>query len=124
MRGERHSRAAATLLSLALGGPLLAQGNTQSPSTAAPAEQDLAARLSALAKPASEATRQANARVLTELPFADRQDFTDARRGLIAPLHPTVVSSEAGQTVWDLDAYTKFVSPDTPAPDTVNPSLW
>lgn len=35
-------------------------------------------------KPATEATRRANAVVLQQLDFADKQDFEDAKRGLIA----------------------------------------
>ncbi len=54
-------------------------------------------------------------------PFADTQDFEDARRGLIATLDPCVIRAEDGRVVWDNDAYA-FLSGD--APDTVNPSLW
>jgi hypothetical protein len=36
------------------------------------------------AKAAEAAVAAANARVVTELPFADRQDFDDAMRGFIA----------------------------------------
>ena len=36
------------------------------------------------AKDAAAITQQANAAVLTELDFADREDFEDAQRGLIA----------------------------------------
>ena len=35
-------------------------------------------------KPATTFTKQANQQVLQELPFADKQDFEDAQRGLIA----------------------------------------
>lgn len=56
------------------------------------------------------------------LPFADRQDFADARRGLIATLPDGVVSTATGTTVWNLKAYSFLVDRD--APPTVNPSLW
>jgi alkyl sulfatase BDS1-like metallo-beta-lactamase superfamily hydrolase len=38
------------------------------------------------AKPATEATKAANAAVLDALPFDNTQAFEDAKRGLIAPL--------------------------------------
>jgi alkyl sulfatase BDS1-like metallo-beta-lactamase superfamily hydrolase len=75
-------------------------------------------------KAATPATKAANAAVLQQLPFQNRDDFAEAQRGLIAPIDPTKVTDETGKTVWNLDAYTRFVGLDTPAPDTVNPSLW
>ncbi|MFI7382808.1 alkyl/aryl-sulfatase [Streptomyces sp. NPDC049813] len=55
------------------------------------------------------------------LPFADRQDFEDATRGLIARRAPNAVRGEDGRTVWDNDTYA-FLRGE--APETVNPSLW
>ena len=57
---------------------------------------------------------------LTSLPFADQQDFADARRGFIAALEPGIVHAD-GRVVWDNDAY-GFLTGD--APETVHPSLW
>lgn len=74
-------------------------------------------------KPASEATREANAHVLESLPFDDRQDFEDVRRGFIAPLpNAGRIPRADGQTVWDLSQF-GFADSDQ-APDSVNPSLW
>lgn len=78
----------------------------------------------ALRKPATDATKERNAAVLKELPFQNKEDFAEAQRGLIAPLDPPVVSGPSGLPIWNLNAYTRFVDLDTPAPDTVNPSLW
>ncbi len=39
-------------------------------------------------KDATEAARAANARLLDELPFSDRSDFENAKRGLIALCRP------------------------------------
>ncbi len=88
------------------------------------AADDPLAQAAKLSKSATEATKAANAAVLKELPFQNREDFAEAQRGLIAPLSPTVVKGSTPVPVWNLDAYTRFVSVDTPAPDTVNPSLW
>lgn len=61
-------------------------------------------------KDAEPAVTGINAAVLDTLPFADRQDFDDARRGFVA----TVEDAQA-------DAY---VFLQGSAPSTVNPSLW
>lgn len=52
-----------------------------------------------------------NRAVRSELPFADRQDFDDARRGFVATV-PNAANPQQYQ----------FLEGD--APDTVNPSLW
>jgi alkyl sulfatase BDS1-like metallo-beta-lactamase superfamily hydrolase len=76
------------------------------------------------AKPASDATKAANAAVLKELPFNNKQAFEDSKKGFIAPLeNKGLVKNEKGDVVWDLPKF-DFLSGDKPAPDTVNPSLW
>ncbi|MDX2320478.1 MAG: alkyl sulfatase dimerization domain-containing protein [Moritella sp.] len=70
---------------------------------------------------ASEHTIKLNKSVLTELPFEDKQDFTDANRGFIATLPEFVVKYKDGTTIMDLSEY-NFVNGD--APGSVNPSLW
>jgi alkyl sulfatase BDS1-like metallo-beta-lactamase superfamily hydrolase len=64
---------------------------------------------------------QANAQVQLRLPFADTQDFEDARRGRIDSLSESVIRGTDGRVVWDVDAY-DFL--DGECPETVNPSLW
>jgi alkyl sulfatase BDS1-like metallo-beta-lactamase superfamily hydrolase len=76
------------------------------------------------AKPATEATKAANAAVLKTLPFNNKQAFEDSKRGFIAPLENNgVVKNVKGDIVWDLPKF-DFLAGDKPAPDTVNPSLW
>jgi alkyl sulfatase BDS1-like metallo-beta-lactamase superfamily hydrolase len=76
------------------------------------------------AKPATEATKAANAAVLKELPWNNKQAFEDSARGFIAPLeNKGLVKNAKGDVVWDLPKF-DFLSGDRPAPDTVNPSLW
>lgn len=74
-------------------------------------------------KPATEATKKANAALLQELPFSNKQDFEDAQRGFIEALpNKGVVKNEKGEVVYDAS---QFELPlDQPAPDTVNPSFW
>ena len=66
-------------------------------------------------------TTAANQAVLEQLPFADRQDFEDAQRGLIASPQSLVVLGAEGDLLWNQDQY-DFIEGDAPA--SVNPSLW
>lgn len=75
-------------------------------------------------KPASEFTIRANQNVLHTLPFNDKQDFEDARRGFIAKPDTLTIKDEQGNVVWDLEQYKTYIGLDKTAPDTVNPSLW
>jgi alkyl sulfatase BDS1-like metallo-beta-lactamase superfamily hydrolase len=74
--------------------------------------------------PATEATRAAQRHVLQEYPFSDRQDFEDAKRGLIEALPGGMIHDEAGRVVWDMRPFLAFEGEEQPAPDTVNPALW
>ena len=58
---------------------------------------------------------------MSDLDYADLQDFDDAGRGFVGTLADPLVKDAAGKVVWDSDAY-DFVTGDCPA--TVNPSLW
>ncbi|MGD0827918.1 MAG: alkyl sulfatase dimerization domain-containing protein [Desulfobaccales bacterium] len=65
-----------------------------------------------------------NDAVLQQLPFANKRDFEDARRGFIAPLPDNgVIRNQEGKPVWDLSGFS-FIKEDAAAPETVNPSLW
>jgi alkyl sulfatase BDS1-like metallo-beta-lactamase superfamily hydrolase len=68
-------------------------------------------------------TRQANERMRMALPFSDRQDFDDARRGFVATLSPMLIKLTDGKVIWDMESYA-FLGLDADCPDTVNPSLW
>ncbi|MEX2961586.1 alkyl/aryl-sulfatase [Microbulbifer sp. TYP-18] len=103
--GKSISRALILASSVALGFSLVAVVQSQEP------------------KPATSATKRANAKVTDALPFNDRQDFADVKRGLIAPLPDGGVIKDAkGNVIWDRSAYDFAM--DSAAPDTVNPSLW
>jgi alkyl sulfatase BDS1-like metallo-beta-lactamase superfamily hydrolase len=54
--------------------------------------------------------------------FADRTDFENAQRGLIARLEPGQIKNAEGRVVYDADLYTAGTAGD--CPDTVNPSFW
>jgi alkyl sulfatase BDS1-like metallo-beta-lactamase superfamily hydrolase len=54
--------------------------------------------------------------------FADRADFDNAERGLIARLEPGVVKAADGRVVYDIDRFGQAVQGE--CPDTVHPNLW
>jgi alkyl sulfatase BDS1-like metallo-beta-lactamase superfamily hydrolase len=54
--------------------------------------------------------------------FADKTDFENANRGLVARLEPGVIRAADGRVVYDADAFTRTTAGD--CPDTVHPSLW
>ena len=77
--------------------------------------------MSGARKPATPLTAQRNREAAASLPFADEEDFAEAKRGLIAPFEPATVAGEGERPVWDLESY-DFLAGEPP--DTVNPSLW
>jgi len=73
-------------------------------------------------KEASAHTCGHNRSVLDALPFADAQDFADAKRGYIAGMPDVEIRNNRGRLVWSLRDYA-FLSAEE-APPSVNPSLW
>jgi alkyl sulfatase BDS1-like metallo-beta-lactamase superfamily hydrolase len=69
----------------------------------------------------TEITRRINAKAGQELPLADRDDFENARRGLVASAPHLQVTDAAGAELWNMDRF-DFIR--GPAPASVNPSLW
>jgi hypothetical protein len=75
-------------------------------STRAPSAVPVPHSLLDTARDAEARTRAANAALLERLPFHDRQDFEDARRGLVAAVpHGGVVRGEGGAMLWNLEEY-------------------
>ena len=70
---------------------------------------------------ATPTTKNINAAVLEELPFDNKADFENAKRGLLGQIEGGVINNEEGRPVWDL---TKFEFLSGEAPPTANPSLW
>jgi len=69
----------------------------------------------------TSATIEANRAVLETLDFANRQDFENAARGLVAADPDLRVLAGDGSVVWNLPA-NAFIEGE--APPSVNPSLW
>ncbi|WP_212632335.1 alkyl/aryl-sulfatase [Metapseudomonas lalkuanensis] len=74
-------------------------------------------------KPATDATKAANAALMTELPFNDKTSFELAHKGFIAPLPSEPIKGAQGNMIWDPAKYA-FIKEGEAAPDTTNPSLW
>ncbi len=72
-------------------------------------------------KPATQATKEAQAQVLASLPFDNTEDFNLAKRGLIARPDPLIIKGDNGEIIWDMSGLDYL---NGPRPDTVNPSLW
>ncbi len=66
------------------------------------------------------ATAQSNRQFGQTLDLADKQDFEDAARGLIARPSGKILNT-AGATLWDYDRFS-FIKGEAPA--SANPSLW
>ena len=64
---------------------------------------------------------EANQALGDELPFADAQDFEDARRGFVGTIDPMRIEAADGRVIWDMEAY---AFADGEPPPTANPSLW
>ena len=79
-------------------------------------------QVSAQSKDAEPATRAANEAFVKSLPFSDRADFDDVKRGFIATLPDGVIAGPGGKPAWDTKPYAFLQSDAVPA--TVNPSLW
>src|SRR4051794_8764084 len=59
-------------------------------------------------QPLAQATpriAEANAAVKLRLPFADTEEFDDARRGRLGSLSDGLIRATDGRVVWDADAY-------------------
>ncbi|MDL0432287.1 alkyl sulfatase dimerization domain-containing protein [Marinobacter sp. TBZ242] len=69
-------------------------------------------------------TSKANSQVLEQRPFDNRDDFENARRGLIAQDAELVVDSVNGGEIWNMQDYAFIDSDGENAPSSVNPSLW
>lgn len=70
------------------------------------------------------ATQNANQAFVEKRPFANTQDFENARKGLIAQPESLVVPHRQGGTVWNMPEYNFIDANGENPPASVNPSLW
>ncbi|MFT6671523.1 MAG: alkyl sulfatase BDS1-like metallo-beta-lactamase superfamily hydrolase, partial [Afipia broomeae] len=76
----------------------------------------------AQSKDAEPASRAVNDAFLKTLPFSDRADFEDARRGFIATLPDGIIPGPTDKPAFNTKQYDFLKNDQVPA--TVNPSLW
>ena len=89
------------------------------------APRRVAAQTASTAGEPSQSSLEFNKNSTAALPWSDKADFANAKRGLIARLPDNgVIRDKNGSIVWDLSRFTGFIKDEAPAPDTVNPSLW
>jgi len=65
----------------------------------------VAKHFDALGKPPSKFTIELRNGVKAELPFADKRDFDEAKRGFIAAPSYTKIMADAGHVAWDMGSY-------------------
>jgi alkyl sulfatase BDS1-like metallo-beta-lactamase superfamily hydrolase len=69
-------------------------------------------------------TIAANKAVLNNRPFSNRDDFENAKRGLIAQEKGLTIAHPKGGNVWKMPDYDFIDADGKNAPGSVNPSLW
>ncbi len=72
----------------------------------------------------TDITTRINEEVLEQRPFSNREDFENARRGLIARDPDLVVKDKNGNVIWNMPEYDFIDEDGDNAPASVNPSLW
>ncbi|HSI81588.1 MAG TPA: alkyl sulfatase dimerization domain-containing protein [Solirubrobacterales bacterium] len=81
-------------------------------------------------KAATASIEAANSAAARELPFDDRRDFDDARRGFVTGPAEPLIRDERGEVVWDMGSDSLLDPADADsegpggAPPTVHPALW
>ncbi len=72
-------------------------------------------------KAPSKHTRSVLDKARTELPFADRRDFEEQKRGLLAPMTEMKIKAPDGHVIWDMEQFQFLDKQD--ASDSIHPSL-
>ncbi len=74
----------------------------------------------------SVATKKVNQLVLAQLPFENRQDFDDSKRGFIGQVPNLTITSIDESEIWNMPEYdfVQYQGENGNAPASVNPSLW
>ena len=72
-------------------------------------------------KPPSEFTMEVLRQSSKNLPFADKRDFDEQKKGLVAPMPDLKIMADAGHVVWDMERF-QFLNEDREF-DSIHPSL-
>ena len=106
-----------SLPAFAVAGQLLLGEGPAHAQEAAPLKGHFHPKGKAPSKFTQEVLRQAKAR----LPFADRRDFEEQKRGLIAPMKDLKIKADAGHVAWDMERF-QFLAKQEDF-DSIHPSL-
>ncbi|MEN9917429.1 MAG: Alkyl/aryl-sulfatase [Pseudomonadota bacterium] len=74
-------------------------------------------------KEATQSTQHINRSFASQLPFNNKQDFADAKKGWIGSIPNLQIINNQGRIIWSLKNYVFLLARSEP-PATVNPSLW
>jgi len=72
-------------------------------------------------KAPSKFTREVLKQARAKLPFADRKDFEEQKKGFIAPMKDLKIKADAGHVAWDMERFQFLLN--QPEFDSVHPSL-
>jgi len=72
-------------------------------------------------KPPSAHTLEVIRQAKTKLPFADKKDFEEQKKGLIAPMKELKIKADAGHVAWDMERF-QFLEEEQDF-DSIHPSL-
>ncbi len=98
-------------------GAIFEEGSARAQQPAAP----LAGHFHPKGKAPSRFTLDALAKARADLPFADRRDFDEQKRGFIAPMPDLEIKADAGHVAWDMKRF-QFLNEDRDF-DSIHPSL-
>ncbi|HXX10462.1 MAG TPA: alkyl sulfatase dimerization domain-containing protein [Burkholderiales bacterium] len=104
----KHIALARALIFSLLVGVVSAKAQGQAPGTLLiPADKGESAtrHFDPLGKPPSKFTLELRNGLKAELPFADKRDFDEAKRGFIAEPPYTKIMADAGHVAWDMGSY-------------------
>ncbi|MBB3399589.1 MULTISPECIES: alkyl sulfatase dimerization domain-containing protein [unclassified Rhizobium] len=101
----------------ALAGSLIADEGSVWAQQIDPDERHFAAK----GKPPSKFTLEILKQAKSTLPFADRRDFEEQKKGLIAPMQDLRIMADAGHVAWDMARFQFLDSKDEF--ETIHPSL-
>ena len=62
-------------------------------------------------KPPSEHTLEVIRQAKTKLPFSDKKDFEEQKKGFIAPMKEMKIEADAGHVAWDMESF-QFLNED------------
>jgi alkyl sulfatase BDS1-like metallo-beta-lactamase superfamily hydrolase len=107
----------ATGAAFAVTGHMLTEGNSANAQGATP----LRGHFHPKGKAPSKFTKEILENAKKTLPFADKRDFEEFKRGLIAPMKEMKIKADAGHVAWDMERF-QFLEEDRDF-DSIHPSL-